>query len=190
MARGKILFGYVIAIVAVMAAFALPWHHVSGDEWDDGEHVWGRNVHSNSLFVYDLGTEVPEDETGIQLRQAGFWAVSGGLALGTIAFLFAAADRRAWAISLGWVSFLALTGGAAATVLGILKEIPESQFAVGAGLIAMGIAVVDLLVANFMAIGLGKTRASVRRREAKWERKQARREERMEARAARKAQAS
>lgn len=169
--RATILSLFVVSLLAILVAFVFPWH-ATGGEWDDGEHVWGRNVHDISLLATDLGTEVEEDPDGVTLRQVGFYTFTAGLSVTTIAFLFAIADRRAWTLTLGWIAFALVAGGAGATVAGIFYELSDvADLNLGIGLIAGAAAVLVGFVNNFLAIGLGRTEAAQHRRAARREAK-------------------
>lgn len=180
MSRATTLTLLTFALVAMLSAYVFPWHQPDGAaEWDDGEHMWGRNIHDTSLFVTDLGTEVAEDDTGVLLRQVGFWAFTGGLAFTSIAFLFAAVDRRGWTLGLAWPAWLATAGGATSVVLGLGQELTAwSDLSIGIGLIGAGAAVLLGFIANWTAIGLGKTDAAARRRQERALAKKLRDEER------------
>lgn len=182
--RPTVLTLFVVSLVAILVAFVFPWHQADGAaEWDDGEHVWGRNIHDTSILANDLGTEIEEDPDGVTLRQVGFYTFTAGLSFTTIALLFAIADRRAWTISLGWFAWILVAGGTGAALTGILYELNDvGDLGVQTGLVAAAVAVVIGLVNNFLAIGLGKTEKSLARREAYLEAKAARKEARLEAR--------
>ena len=175
----------IIGLVAMLVAFAFPWHQPDGAaEWDDGEHVWGRNVHDTSILATDLGTEIEEDPNGVLLRQAGFWTFTAGLAFMAISFVFAIADRRAWTISLGWVAWTLVAAGTGAVIGGILFELSDvADFGLGAGVVAAAATVLLLFVNNFLAIGLGRTEAAVARRQARLDAKARRKDARNTARA-------
>jgi hypothetical protein len=152
-----------LALVGTIASFIAPWHQpVEPEEWDDGEHIWGRNVFDTSTFVSDLGEDYPEDADGVKLRQLAFWATTAGLTLSIASLVFAAWDRRGWCLGLGWPAFLLIAGGAGAMVGGLMFELNDiKDLSPSYGLFAAGGGVLYLFVGNILGSWLGVRKSVV-----------------------------
>ncbi len=158
--RATVVTLLAVVLLAQLAAMIVPWNEVDGGiEWDDGMHIWGRNVHDASDWVFEL----EGDDDALLYWTIAFIAFAVGILFTGIALITAIADLRGVTLGMAYPAVLLSGAGIGGFIFSLVTD--PGEILPKAGLFVAGGQWVVLLVATIMGGWIGRSRRAVQEEE-------------------------